>query len=72
MQHVGDGGKRLHRDAAGVQSVTHLLERDPGFARRDRPQRVGIRLKDRPAMAADLGRGRAAGLARPLHQLDRR
>src|SRR3954468_15605221 len=31
-----------------------------------------MRLQDRPAMAADLGRGRAAGLAHPLHQLDRR
>jgi hypothetical protein len=72
MQHVGDGGQRLHGDAAGVQGVAHLFQRNPGLARRNRPQRVGMRLQDGPAMAANLRRGRAAGLAHPLHQLDRR
>jgi hypothetical protein len=70
MEHVGDGGECLHRDAAGVQGVAHLFQRDPGLARRDRPQRIGMRLQDRPAMAADLGWGRAACPANPLHELD--
>src|SRR4051794_28784275 len=45
MQHVGNGGQRLHDNAAGVQGVAHLLERDPSLARHDGPQVVRVLLQ---------------------------
>src|SRR3954468_7984227 len=48
------------------------LERHPGIALDDRPQRLGMRLEDRLAITPDLGRDRAARLADTLHQLDSR
>jgi hypothetical protein len=72
MKHVGDGRERLHHDAARMEGIAHLLERHPGFALDDRPQRLGMRLEDRLAITPDLGRDRAARLADTLHQLDSR
>src|SRR5690242_7653550 len=72
MEHVGDGGERLHDNATGVQGVAHLLERDPSLARHDGPQVVRVLLQQGTPRAANLGWGQAAGLAHPLHQLDGR
>ena len=46
-----------------------LAKSDALLALDHRPQGVGMRLKERTTIAADLVRGRAAGLAHPLHQL---
>src|SRR3954471_13661719 len=72
VEHVGDGGERLHDNAAGVQGVAHLLERDPSLAQHDGPQVVRVLLQQGTPVAANLGRDQAAGLAHPLHQLDGR
>src|SRR6185437_11554652 len=72
MEHVGNGGERLHDDATGVQDVTHLLERDPSLARHNGSQLVRLLLQQGTPVAANLGWGQTAGLAHPLHQLDGR
>src|SRR6185503_11838590 len=72
MEHVGNGGERLHDDATGVQDVTHLLERDPSLARHNGSQLVRMLLQQGTPVAANLGWGQTAGLAHPLHQLDGR
>src|SRR3954451_13783439 len=72
VKHVRYGRECLNLNAQPMERRAHLLQRDPDLARRDRPQRTPMRLEDRTAMATDLGRGRAAGLSDPLHQLDRR
>jgi hypothetical protein len=72
MERVGDGRERLHHHAARMERIAHLLERHPGLALDDRLQRLGMRLEDRPAITADLGRGCTARFADTLHQLDSR
>src|SRR3954467_5483704 len=59
MEHVGNGGQRRHDDAAGVQGVAHLLERDPSLARHASPQLVRVLLQQGTPGAANLGRGQA-------------
>ena len=57
MEHVGDGGERLHDNAAGVQGVAHLLERDPSLARHNGSQLVRMLLQQGTPVAAHLGWG---------------
>ena len=52
VQHVSDGRQRLHDNAAGVQGVAHLLERDPGLAR-PMARRSSAWGSSRAAVAAD-------------------
>jgi hypothetical protein len=49
-----------------------LLERDALVRPRKVATVILVTFEDRPAMPADLRRGRAAGLTHPPHQLDRR
>ncbi len=56
--------------AAGAALIS--LQRDPSLARHDGPQVVRVLLQQGTPVAANLRRGRAAGLAHPLHQLDGR
>src|SRR4051794_15213956 len=72
MEHVGDGGERLHDDAAGRQRRLDLTQGDPRLAQHKGPQVVRVLLQQGTPVASNLRRGRAAGLAHPLHQLDRR
>jgi hypothetical protein len=72
MEHVGDGGERLHDDAAGRQRRLDLTQRDPRLAQHKGPQVVRVLLQQETPVASNLRRGRAAGLAHPPHQLDRR
>src|SRR4051812_41259108 len=72
MQHVGDGGQRLHHDAAGRQRRFDLPQRDPSLARHDGPQVVRVLLQQGTPVAPNLRWRCAAGLAHPLHQLDGR
>src|SRR3954462_3499590 len=72
MQHVGNGGQRLHHDAAGRQRRFDLPQRDPSLARHDGPQVVRVLLQQGTPVAPNLRWRCAAGLAHPLHQLDGR
>jgi hypothetical protein len=72
VEHVGNGGERLHDDPAGRKRRLDLTKGDPSLAQHDGPQVVRVLLQQRTPRAADLCRGRAAGLAHPLHQLDGR
>jgi hypothetical protein len=72
MQHVGDGGQRLHHDPAGPKGCLDLTKRDPSLAQHDGPQDVRMHLQERTPSAANLGWCRAARPAYPLHQLDGR
>jgi len=66
MEHVRDGRERLHADAALMERLAHLLERDPGFALRNLSQGARMRLEDWPTIATNLRRGRASRLANTL------
>src|SRR4051812_17780522 len=72
MQPVGNGGERLDDDVAGRKRRLDLPQRDPRLARHKGPQVVRMLLQQRAPVAPNLRRCRAAGLAHPLHQLDRR
>src|SRR3954452_482928 len=72
MKHVGDGGQRLHHDAADRQRRFDLPQRDPSLARHDGPQVVRVLLQQGTPVAPNLRWRCAAGLAHPLHQLDGR
>jgi hypothetical protein len=72
VKHVGDGGQRLHDDAAGRKRRLDLPQRDPRLAQHKGPQVVRVLLQQGTPVAPNLRRCRAAGLAHPLHQLDGR
>jgi hypothetical protein len=72
MEHVCNPRECLDLDASLSKGGPDLFQRDAGLARRERPHRLGMRLQHGTPVAADLRRRRAASLADPLHQLDRR
>ena len=63
MEHVGNGGERLHHDVAGRKRRLDLPQRDPRLAQHDGPQVVRVLFQQRTPRAADLCRGRVARLA---------
>src|SRR3954469_24847362 len=54
MQHVGDGGQRLHRDAADRKRRFDLTKGDPSLARHDGPQGVRVLLQQGTPVAPNL------------------
>jgi hypothetical protein len=70
VEHVGNGGQRLHLDPSRHQLGPDLAQRDALLLRHHLAKSIGVRLEQGTAVAADLGWGSAAGPAQPLHQLD--
>ncbi len=69
VEHVSNRRERLYLDPLLCKPGSDLAQGDALLAPDHLPQSVGMRLKQRTTMAADLGWCSAAGLAHPLHQL---
>jgi hypothetical protein len=72
VQHERNGRERANHDAALAQGGLDLGERDVRPAVDQTAEQAGMGLENGTAMAADLGRRRAAALAHAAHELDDR
>ena len=69
IEHSRNGWEGLHLNPWLSEPHLDLAQRDALLALNHLPQSIGMRLKERTAVTANLARGGAAGLAHPLHQL---